>query len=197
MNPGKIIYKDDQAILDALHAGKLDAFDQIYTMYRSDFINSASFKFRLFPKEDLVDAWQDTVISFYEQIRSGKLSTLSCSLRSFLFLLGYRYIIKYKRHYLKETSTDQIQDEPNIQVSSIELDWDKPLAEEKLLLISVIEQLPEQTRRMLVLRYIEEKSIEEIKQELGYSSVNAVSVSLSRGLSKLRELFHQKSEKTA
>lgn len=196
MNPGKIKYQDDQAILDALHAGKMEAFDQVYTMYRSDFLNSASYKFRMIPQEDLVDAWQDTVISFYEQIRSGKIHSLSCSLRGFLFLLGYRYIIKYKRHYLKETSTNQFIEDADSQVTDIELDWEKPLADEKKKLNELIDILPEQTRKMLVLRYIEEKSIEEIKQELGYASSNAVSVSLSRGLVKLRELFMNKSGKT-
>lgn len=194
LNPGKIKYKDDQDILKALQDGSLDAFDQLYTMYRSDFFKSAAYKFHTVPMEDIVDAWQDTLISFFEQIRSGRISTLTCSVRSFLFLLGYRYIIKYKKHYFRELATDLMLEVNNEQVASIEFEWDKPLAEEKEMLQVYMNVLPEQTRKMLILRYLEEKSIEEIRTELNYTSTNAVSVSLSRGLSKLRELFNQKSE---
>lgn len=195
LNPGKLRYKDDYEILEALRLGNVDAFDQIYIMYREDFLKNAAYKFNQIPKEDLVDAWQDSVIAFFTQIRSGKINNLSCSLRSYLFLIGYRYIIKYNRRYIKESSIESVQTELNSQSSILELEWEKPFAEEKEILNTVLELLPEQTRRMLVLRYIEEKTIEEIKQELNYSSPNAVSVSLSRGLAKLRALFLLQTEK--
>ena len=192
MSSGKHIYEGDQEIFQALKSNQMGAIDQIYKLYRSDFLRVAALKFSAVPKEDLIDAWQDTVISFYEQIRSGKLSTLTCSLRTFLFLLGYRYIIKYKRHYLKELSSDKMENNSNQQVSLIELDWDKPWNEEKKTLEDSIQQLPEQSRRILILRYLEGKTIDEIKTEMNYTSTNVVSATLSRSLNKLREVFTQK-----
>jgi RNA polymerase sigma-70 factor (ECF subfamily) len=168
----------------------MEAFDRIYDMYKEDFIESAAFKFRYVPREDLIDAWQDTVISFFEQVRSDKLHTLTCSLRSFLFLLGYRYIIKYKRHYLKESATGSFEENTMLEVENIELE--EPWNEEKEMLQTAVQELPEQSRRMLILRYIQEMSIEEIMVEMKYSSANAVSVTLSRNLKRLKDIIAQK-----
>ena len=196
MNSAKFKYKNDQEILIALKSGQMDAFDQLYSMYRDDFLKVASYKFSLVPKEDILDSWQDTIISFYEQIRSGKLVQLTCTVRNFLFLLGFRYIIKYKRHFFQEFISDHESDN-NLQVTQIELDWDKPWSDEIPILHELLKMLPEQSRRILVLRYLEEKSIDEIKIELNYYSSNAVSVSLTRSLNKLRDLFLNKIQKGA
>lgn len=191
MSSGERRYKSDQEIIQALKANEMEAFDQIYKIYRNDFIQSAVYKFKMVPREDITDAWQDTVISFYEQIRSGRLTSLSCSIRSFLFLIGYRYIIKFKRDHIKEISVDGFEDNGVKEISIIELDWDKPMFDEKKIMLEVVQQLPEQSRRILKLRYLEGLSIDEIKEAMGYTSSNAVSVSLSRSLSKLRELIAQ------
>lgn len=175
----------------------MEAFDRIYDMYRDDFLQSASYKFKFMPKEDIIDAWQDTVISFFEQIRSEKLNTLSCSLRSFLFLLGFRYIIKYKRHYIKESSTDHFDEHTVKEVSLITSEWDEPWNEEKEILQKAVEELPDQSRRILILRYIEGKSIEEIMKLMQYTSVNAVSVTLSRNLKRLKEIIDEKQQSRA
>jgi RNA polymerase sigma-70 factor (ECF subfamily) len=170
----------------------MEAFDRIYDMYWDDFIKSASYKFKQVPREDIIDAWQDTVISFFEQIRSEKLNTLTCSLRSFLFLLGFRYILKYKRHYIKESATDSFEEEMIKEVSQIELESNDPWNHEKEMLRNAVEELPEQSRRLLILRYIDGKSIEEIMKLMQYTSVNAVSVTLSRNLKRLKEIIETK-----
>jgi len=180
---------EDQLIFNALKAGQMEAFDRIYDLYRDEFLRSASFKFNRVPLEDLVDSWQDSVISFFEQIRSGRLTNLSCSIKTFLFLIGYRYIIKYKRHYLKELASEPLADELNSDLSVLEASWDGSVDEDTVMLMRAVEQMPVQSRRLLLLRYIEGKRIEEIMKEMNYNSANAVSVTLSRSLKKLKEML--------
>lgn len=55
--------------------------------------------------------------------------------------------------------------------------------------MKAVEQLPVQSRRLLVMRYMEGKSIDEIMKEMNYNSGNAVSVTLSRSLKKLKEML--------
>lgn len=192
MNSSKSQFEVDQEIFHALRSGNMEAFDRIYDMYRNDFLKSASYKFKFVPKEDIIDAWQDTVISFFEQIRSDRLSSLSCSLRSFLFLLGFRYIIKYKRHYVKESPTEDFDEISIKEVLQISMEGDEQFLEEKELLQKAVEELPDQSRRILKLRYIEGKTIEEIMKLMQYTSVNAVSVTLSRNLKRLKEIIDNK-----
>jgi RNA polymerase sigma factor (sigma-70 family) len=179
-------------IFQSLKSGQMEAFDRIYDMYMNDFLKSAGYKFNSVPQEDLIDAWQDTVISFFEQIRAGKLTHLTCSIRTFLFLLGFRYIIKYKKRYIKELATDSFEQTEIPETSLIEFDHEEPEDEERQMMLDAVGQLPSQSRKMLVLRYIEGKSIEEIMKAMQYSSVNAVSVTLSRNLKRLKEIIESK-----
>ena len=59
--------------------------------------------------------------------------------------------------------------------------------ERRTLLIQAVDELPEQSRRILMQRFVEGKSIPDIMETMGYTSVNAVSVTLSRSLKKLKD----------
>lgn len=170
----------------------MEAFDRIYDLYMDDFLNSANYKYTSVPQEDLIDAWQDTVISFFEQIRSGKISHLSCSIRTFLFLLGFRYIMKYKKRFIKEIPTDTFNQNEISETILATFDYEEPDMQERQLMLEAIEELPAQSRKMLQLRYIEGKSIDEIMKIMQYNSVNAVSVTLSRNLKRLKEIIVSK-----
>lgn len=192
MNSANSRFLSDQEIFEALRGGQMEAFDQIYKMHRTEFIYVAASKFREVPKDDIIDAWQDSVISFFEQIRDRKLVSLSCSIRSFLFLLGFRYIIKYKRHYLKETDFEPFEEKGIPDLSQIELDWESRSKDDLNQLHIAINQLPDQSRRVLSMRFFEHKTIDEIRSIMNYNSTNAVSVTLSRALVKLKELVEHK-----
>jgi len=60
------------------------------------------------------------------------------------------------------------------------------------ILKAAVNELPETSRRILVMRFMEGKTIPQIMQEMGYTSENAVSVTLSRGLKKLKEIINQR-----
>ncbi len=65
------------------------------------------------------------------------------------------------------------------------------LKEDMGILLHLIEQLPEQQRRVLMLKHFEERSAEEIESETGLSNVH-IRVLLSRARKTIRELFIQK-----
>jgi RNA polymerase sigma-70 factor (ECF subfamily) len=182
----------DQEIFEALKGGQMEAFDQIYKMHRTEFIYAATSKFRAVPQDDIIDAWQDAVISFYEQIRDGRLLNLSCSIRSFIFLLGFRYIIKYKRRHLKEADIQPLEEKGIPDLTHIDLDWESRSQENLNQLHIAVNQLPEQSRRILSMRFFECKTVDEIRSIMNYNSTNAVSVTLSRALVKLKELLEYK-----
>jgi hypothetical protein len=74
-------------------------------------VRTAKHRFSSTPEADILDAWQDSLVSFFEQISSGKLQTLTCSIKGFLYLIGFRYIMKSHHLNLKtdhvESFTDQ------------------------------------------------------------------------------------------
>jgi len=73
-------------------------------------------------------------------------------------------------------------------------DENELLEEHKVILINSINDLPEQSKRILMLRFIEGKSLKHIAELVNYTSLNAISVSISRSLKRLKEDIQQKME---
>jgi RNA polymerase sigma factor (sigma-70 family) len=179
----------DQHLLHALKLGDMHVFDQIYSLYRKDFVKLANYRFPNTNEADIVDAWQDALISFYEQIKSGKLQSLTCSLRSFLFLIGLRYLTKSQHYHSNIDTLDTISNHDSDLRYASDMELIPEMNEDQVLLFKMIGELPEQSRRMLLLRYLEGKNIQQIADEMNYQSENSISVTLSRTVKKLRELL--------
>jgi DNA-directed RNA polymerase specialized sigma24 family protein len=60
------------------------------------------------------------------------------------------------------------------------------------LLVTSIDELPDQTRQILIKRFMGKKSIPQIAMELGYESENLVSMILSRGINQLKNLIMER-----
>ena len=59
--------------------------------------------------------------------------------------------------------------------------------ERKDLLLNAINELPPQSKQVLMLRFIEGKSLNDISQILNYGSLNVLSATISRSLKRLKE----------
>lgn len=59
--------------------------------------------------------------------------------------------------------------------------------ERKDLLLNAINELPSQSKQVLMLRFIEGKSLKDISQILNYGSLNVLSATISRSLKRLKE----------
>ena len=174
-------------LLQSLADGDMAVLDQIYDTYRDDFLRWSKSRFQSAGRDDLLDAWHDTMIMFYEQVRNRKLTHLTCELKSFLFLIGYRRLIRMHKAAEKTDLVDELNANIQIEESINALESEEMDDERRTLLIQAVDELPEQSRRILMQRFVEGKSIPDIMEAMGYTSVNAVSVTLSRTLKKLKE----------
>ena len=181
------------ALLLSLSQGNMAVLDQLYDLHRDDFLRWAGQRFHVKNRDDLLDAWHDTMIMFYEQVRDKKLVHLTCEIKTYLFTIGYRRLLKIFKKNEKIDFVDEfdanIYIDESINVSeeeeNTEMQQQKKLQE-------AIGRIPEKSRRILIMRFMEKKSIPQIKTELGYESENAVSVTLSRGLKKLKEIITER-----
>jgi len=181
------------SLLLSLSQGNMAVLDQLYDDHRDDFLRWAGQRFHVKNRDDLLDAWHDTMIMFYEQVRDKKLVHLTCEIKTYLFTIGYRRLLKIFKKNEKIDLVDgfdaNIYIDESINVSeeeeNVEMQQHKKLHD-------AIGRIPEKSRRILIMRFMEKKSIPQIKQELGYESENAVSVTLSRGLRKLKEIITER-----
>jgi RNA polymerase sigma factor (sigma-70 family) len=174
-------------LLKSLADGDMRVLDSIYDAYRDDFLRWAASRFSGTTRDDLLDAWHDSMIMFYEQVRDRKLTHLTCELKTFLFLIGYRRLIKMHKISSKTDLKEEFDANIHIEESINAIESEELEETQRTLLTQAVDELPEQSRKILIMRYVEGKSVPEIMQEMGYASVNAVSVTLSRCLKKLKD----------
>lgn len=180
------------ALLHSLSNGNMAVLDQLYDLYRNDFLRWAGQKFQVKNRDDLLDAWHDTMIMFYENVRDKKLTHLTCEVKTYLFTIGYRRLLKMHKKNEKFDLAGDFDANINIDESINVLENESFMEQQQLILKSAVDQLPEKSRQILIKRYLEGKTVPQIKHELGYESENAVSVTLSRGLKKLKELITER-----
>ena len=179
-------------LIQSLSSGNMSVLDQLYDLYRDDFVRWAGNRFQVKGRDDLLDAWQDAMIMFYEQVRDKRLVNLTCEMKTYLFLIGYRRLLKMHKKMERIDLVDEFDANINIDQSINVLDNEEMIEEQQNTLKAAISELPEKSRQILILRFMEGKTIPQIMQEMGYTSENAVSVTLSRGLKKLKELITER-----
>jgi RNA polymerase sigma factor (sigma-70 family) len=181
----------DNKRLQALAAGDRRVLEEIYTQYRDEFLRWTASRFGEGDRQDRLDAWHDTVIMFYEQVMDGRLTTLTCALRTYLFTIGNRRMLTFHRkkgrtELREDFNANEYMDETINVDEWVEMD-------ERCYKICMlaVEELPTQSRRILVLRYLEGKELAEILGIMQYRTANAVSVTLSRALATLRNILRK------
>ncbi len=177
-----------QDIIGAIHAGKRDAIDELYVHYREAFFRWAGKRFEA-NRHDYEDAWQEAVVAFYTQAVSGKLTTLRYDARTWLFAVGYKRLLNNNRKVKRILWKDAIDETLQQPAFQLEISENQADTEKKASLQSAMKTMSSQCRDMLVQRYYQEKSIEEIQEDFELSNANTTSATLSRCLKRLKELI--------
>lgn len=173
---------EDQQIIEDLKQKKLKALDKVYLTYKEDFFLFA----RTFSisEDDISDVYQETVISFYENIQKGKLNQLTSSLKTYLFAIGkfkiFRQINNNKLSYV-----DDIIIHSDVEIKTFEVEISK---KRQKVLKEAFNYLGNKCKQVLELFYYEGLTLDEIKSFLNYSSKDVLKSQKSRCLKQLKEL---------
>ncbi|HPH86989.1 MAG TPA: sigma-70 family RNA polymerase sigma factor [Chitinophagales bacterium] len=155
------------------------------------FYNDHKNKFVLFAKRyninefDSIDVYQDAFIALIENVKRGKTDDLKSSLSTYLFGIG-KFMIFQK---FKKNGQLHIADD----VASIEIEEDLYSEDDVDLQVRLLQngldKLGEQCKKVLQLFYYEEKKLDEIQEQLGYTSKDVLKSQKSRCLKQLKELI--------
>ena len=85
--------------LELLQKGSSEAFQKLYEAYKHDFFLFAR-KFKV-ASSDITDIYQDTFITFYENLINGKVTEFSSSIKTYLFAIGKFKIYAYLKNKSK------------------------------------------------------------------------------------------------
>jgi len=124
---------------------------------------------------------QDLTAHVFQQALAnlGKFKWRGAPFAAWLYRIASNAIADHARRNMRET-TDQ---EPAVEKASAAVDLEE--VERRARLFRAVDKLPDDQRRVIVLRFAEEKSIREIADELGRSE-GAIKQLQFRGLENLR-----------
>ena len=186
----------DTALFTAIKEGRYELIDQLYQDHRDAFVTYAQRQLYA-TEEDAVDCFQDAVIAFYKNVNGGRLTELTCSLRTYLFSIGKRLVYRRNQRRQREQPTDH---EESRSEAADELDWnliDRYEQEhDRQRLLTAMERLGEPCREILTLFYYHNYPIESITQRLDMSSDGATRIKKMRCLKKLKEILSSKTHGT-
>ena len=148
--------RTDQDLVDALNAGDVRAFDAIYHRYR-DWVVRLAVRFTGH-EDDALDVLQETFSYVFRKFPGFR---LTASMTTFLYPVVKNLSIATKRKRTRMASTDAV--EAPDPVAPAAADPDRERGE----LAAVMSGLPEGQREVLLMRFVDGMSLQEIGGALG------------------------------
>lgn len=178
---------EDAALFAQIKAGRHELLDQLYLQHRAAFVTYAERQLYA-TQEDALDCFQDAVIAFYKNTVSGRLTELTCSIRTYLFSIGKRLIYRRNHQRQREQPTDH---EAGVSPAD-ELDWSLidqfENEHQRLMLQHAMQRLGEPCRQLLTLYYYHRYPIESVMTALDLPSAGATRIKKMRCLKELKKL---------
>ncbi|NJO00685.1 MAG: sigma-70 family RNA polymerase sigma factor [Bacteroidia bacterium] len=151
-------------IIVQIKQDSIHALGEIYKNHRDEFIRWARKYVVYATHDDLKDAFSESIIIFYRNVKKGKVESFN---KMYLFTIGRNLLLNDLRR--KEKNADLNED-----VQREEMQFD-PWELERKILDNALNKLGNRSRQLLMLFYYEGKSIPEIKEIMGFETLQAVS----------------------
>ena len=185
--------KEDTELFEAIRAGRHELLDELYVRHRAAFLTYAQRQLYA-TEEDAADCFQDAVIAFYKNVVSGRLETLTCGIRTYLFAIAKRMVYRKNEKRHREVTSDPaagggLGNDPAHEVDLSLLNRFED-DHRKALLTAGLERLGDTCRQVLTLFYYHRYPIESIQDALGLSSPGATRIKKMRCLDKLKQLLN-------
>ncbi len=174
---------DHQQWVADIRAGKRTALQEVYKAYRGEFVGWLQHHYSC-QEDDALDVFQESVIIMYKHIRSGKLESLSSSLKTYLFGIGKRVYFN-KRKTTKHTLdvADQVRLEAEDHYGK-----KRELNDRQQVIVDLLKKLREPCKSILELFYYQQYGLEAIAQSLGYNSKDVAKAQKVRCMKRLRSV---------
>lgn len=166
-----------------LKSGDSDAFAFFYDKYVNNIYRFVLLK--VSNRQIAEDLTQDVFLKTWQHLVDKKNVK---SFQAFVFRVARNIIIDHYRQSDKQALPLEYMSDAEADKSNISLDLDKSLDAAKLL--QLMHQLKPEYQEILLLRYVEEMSIEEIAEVI-QKDKNNVRVLLHRALTKLKAITKQ------
>lgn len=177
----------DSSIIDLIKNGGQPALGKVYATYRSEFI---SWMMKAYPisEDDCKDIYQVTILIFYDNVRSGRLTHMVSSIKTYLFGIGKNLARENMRKAKRITSIDQKE---WLREHLVEEDQEPFNDNVFSIAREAVSRLGDPCRKLVELYYYQKKSMQEISNLLNYKNADTAKNQKCKCMAKLRKLYEE------
>ncbi|MEM6845317.1 MAG: sigma-70 family RNA polymerase sigma factor [Bacteroidota bacterium] len=177
--------------ITCIREGDKDVITETYQQYRQEFIRWVIRKYAR-SDEEAREVYQEVFYRFLTAIRSGKLTYINSSIKTYLFGIGKNILSEQKRRSIR---FDHEIDEEKVAENYEERLQKEEREQEFLLLESIFEQLDDQAQKLLRMVYYENRSMNEIAKELDYKNAASAKNQKYKYMEKIRKMLDRNKNK--
>ncbi len=182
----------DAEIIEGIVAGTSQVLEKVYVQFREEFVLWI-IKHYDCNIEEAKELYQLSVLIFYENIASGKVTSLKSSIKTYLFAVGKNKFLEWRKagkrftgevnYYLEDRGEEEKVDKEN---KELQLE----------LLEAGMQQLGEACQSILKLFYFMRKSMDEITGILGYKNADTVKNQKYKCMQRLKKIYRDMEKKS-
>jgi len=173
----------DSEIVQKVQSGDKDAFGEVIDRYEKPL---CAYIFRMLgDRDNCADALQETFIKVYRNINSFDLTK---KFSSWIYRIAHNEAITHYRKNAKHIQLDEVSEIPDATDNEVLIQKRLDSSGQQELLARTLLTIPLKYREVIIFRYYEDKSYDEISDIL-HLPVNTVGTYLSRGKTAIKKQF--------
>lgn len=182
--------EEDLRLIEELRQGKRMRFNAFYRDERAAFLSWATSQHQL-QRTEANDIYQSAMVILYQNVVKEKLQTLSSSLRTYVYGIAKRLILRFfrqqQKRYQREELVKRYLEEEQKEVPRFMGDDQAAYQKQQQLIRKTINGLGDTCQQLLRLFYFENLRLKEISTYLGYKNSDVVKSQKSRCLKRLKQ----------
>ncbi len=188
-----MLEKNDNQILESIKRGEPKVLEKLYDEIRQPFLVWASQLYQC-DTDDAVEIYQKAYTILYMNVRKGKLTSLTSSVKTYLFSIGKNlFREKFRNKHNRLVNIDDISNTTNFdaEVDANVLESYEN-THQKELVRKLLAEIGNPCSTLLELMFIKGYSAEAVVREMNYSDERVVRKRKSLCLKKMREMVAEK-----
>lgn len=176
---------DDKVVIEGIKYRSDETLAELYKSYRTEFISWLIKNYRC-SMEEAKEAFQSSVITLYENVIHGKLTTLNSSIKTYLFAIGKNKLSELRKASQRYTDFESTSNNPVWETGDYQAnEMDLRRVEKSL------GMLGEPCKTLLELYYYKKSSMPEIAEVLQYKNADTAKNLKYKCLQRLRKIFEK------
>jgi RNA polymerase sigma-70 factor (ECF subfamily) len=173
---------DWSSLIKHIKSGEYNELELVYKEYREEFVKWIIKSFKC-SDDDAKEVYQQTIVTFYENIVNDKIRSFNSSIKTYLFAIGKNklYAISREKHRFQ-------MEEDGVNTISEEMETEEENGQKLQVVEKGLIALGDPCRKILELYYYHKKTMNDIANSLGLKNSETAKNMKYKCLKRLRTI---------